>query len=85
MICRQLRYEVDGGQSKKMYCNLSYCMYLSISCMSKCILWQGSGPTWLGYLYYTGTESIYLECLRPNGIGYILFSHSEDVSVVCPG
>ena len=53
--------------------------------MSKCILWQGSGPTWLGYLYYTGTESIYLECLRPNGIGYILFSHSEDVSVVCPG
>ena len=47
---------------------------------------QGSGPTWLNYLYCTGTESNLLECPRGYDIGYPYYcSHYEDVSVVCPG
>ena len=48
---------------------------------------EGSGPIWLNRIYCTGTESNLLDCPREHDIGYFYYfcSHSEDVSVVCPG
>ena len=47
---------------------------------------QGAGPTWLNYMYCTGSESSLLNCNRAYAIGSPYgCSHSEDVSIVCPG
>ena len=47
---------------------------------------QGTGPTWLNYLYCTGSENSLLDCNRAYAIGNPYgCSHSEDVSIVCPG
>ena len=47
---------------------------------------QGTGPTWLNYLYCTGSENSLLDCNRAYAIGNpSSCSHSEDVSIVCPG
>ena len=47
---------------------------------------QGTGPTWLNYMYCTGSESSLLNCNRAYAIGSPHgCSHSEDVSIVCPG
>ena len=48
---------------------------------------EGSGPIWLNYPNCIGTESNLLQCPRGSIIGYASYSwsHTYDVSVVCPG
>ena len=47
---------------------------------------QGTGPTWLNYLYCTGSENSLLDCYRPYAIGNPGHCfHSHDASIVCPG
>ena len=47
---------------------------------------KGTGPTWLNYLYCTGSENNLLDCNRAYAIGNpSSCSHSEDVSIMCPG
>ena len=47
---------------------------------------QGTGPIWLNRLYCTGSESSLLNCNRAYDIGNPYgCSHSEDVSIMCPG
>ena len=47
---------------------------------------QGTGPIWLNHLYCIGTEQNILKCPRQFELGNTYgCSHSEDVSVVCPG
>ena len=47
---------------------------------------QGTGPIWINHLLCTGTELNILECPRQFELGNPYgCSHSEDVSVVCPG
>ena len=47
---------------------------------------QGTGPVWLSRLYCTGFENTLLDCNSAYAIGNPYgCSHSEDVSIVCPG
>ena len=47
---------------------------------------EGSGPIWLNRLNCIGTENNLLQCPRTYDIGNpYRCSHSEDVSIVCPG
>ena len=47
---------------------------------------QSTGPIWLNRLLCTGSENNLLDCNRAVDIGNTYgCSHSEDVSIVCPG
>ena len=47
---------------------------------------QGTGPIWLNRLQCIGSERSLLDCQRTFDIGNSYgCSHSEDVSVICPG
>ena len=83
VACRQLRYEVDNGQSKLHYNTDFHCIIIAVSVYYS---GQGSGPIWLNSLNCTGTEQNILECSREFELGNPYgCSHSQDVSVVCPG
>ena len=85
VACRQLRYEVDNGQSKLHYNTDFQCM-IAVSYYNSAHFGQGTGPIWLSHLLCTGTEQNILECPRDVFLGSsYLCSHSKDVSVVCPG
>uniref|UniRef100_A0A1X7VTW1 Deleted in malignant brain tumors 1 protein-like n=1 Tax=Amphimedon queenslandica TaxID=400682 RepID=A0A1X7VTW1_AMPQE len=71
VACRQLGYEVDGGQSVSYYGSAYY--------------GQSTGPIWLNRLYCTGSENNLLDCNRGVDIGNAYgCSHSRDVGIVCP-
>uniref|UniRef100_A0A1X7T403 SRCR domain-containing protein n=1 Tax=Amphimedon queenslandica TaxID=400682 RepID=A0A1X7T403_AMPQE len=71
VACRQLGYEVDGGQSISYYHNAYY--------------GQSTGPIWLNRLLCTGSENNLLDCNKAVDIGSTFgCSHSEDVGIVCP-
>uniref|UniRef100_A0A1X7T781 SRCR domain-containing protein n=1 Tax=Amphimedon queenslandica TaxID=400682 RepID=A0A1X7T781_AMPQE len=71
VACRQLGYEVDGGQSVTYYSNAYY--------------GQSTGPIWLNRLYCNGAENSLLDCNKAVDIGSTFgCSHSEDVSIRCP-
>ncbi|XP_019860896.1 PREDICTED: deleted in malignant brain tumors 1 protein-like, partial [Amphimedon queenslandica] len=71
VACRQLGYEVDGGQSVSYYGGAHY--------------GQSTGPIWLNRLRCTGSENNLLDCNKAVDIGNTYdCSHSEDVSIVCP-
>ena len=85
VACRQLRYEVDNGQSKLHYNTNFQCM-IAVTYYNSAHFGQGTGPIWITQLYCTGTEQNILKCPRQFELGNPLgCSHSEDVSVVCPG
>ena len=85
VACRQLRYQVDNGQSTLHY-NTDFQCIIAVSVYYSAHFGQGTGPIWLNRLLCTGTEQNILECPRVYGLGNPSgCSHSEDVSVVCPG
>ena len=85
VACRQLRYEVDNGQSKLHYNTDFQCM-IAVSVYYSTHFGQGTGPIWINRLLCIGTEQNILECPRQFELGNpYACSHSEDVSVVCPG
>ena len=85
VACRQLGYEVDNGQSKLHYNTDFQCM-IAVTYYYWAHFGQGTGPIWLNRLLCIGTEQNILECPRQFELGNPYgCSHSEDVSVLCPG
>ena len=85
VACRQLRYDMDNGQSKLHY-NTDFQCIIAVTYYNSSHFGQGTGPIWLSHFYCTGTEQNILECSRQFELGNPYgCSHSEDVSVVCPG
>ena len=90
VACRQLGYEVDGGQCNNqnlVYLNLCLNYFtIAVSYNRNAYYGQSTGPIWLNRLYCTGSENNLLDCNKAVDIGSTYgCSHSEDVSIVCPG